>query len=126
MNKLYDQYNNNSSNMSFLTIYVSEAHASDEWPIRTKKELTLKQHKTQNERINVANNFISNFNYKIPTIVDNMNNEFANKYSAWPFRAFIINGKNKNIEWIMIPKYPGYYDWNDIKNQCKIYNKKNV
>ena len=125
MNKLYDQYNN-SSNVTFLTIYVSEAHASDEWPIRTKAELTLKQPKTDKERINVANSFITNFGYKIPTVVDNINDDFTNSYSAWPFRAFMINGKTKEISWIMQPKNPGYYDWADIKAICKYYSKREV
>ena len=51
------------------------------------------------ERISVANSFIKNFGYKIPTVVDNINDDFTNAYSAWPFRAFMININGKTKEY---------------------------
>ena len=44
INRLYDLYNNI---FTFKFIYISEAHASNEWPIRIKKELNILQHKTK-------------------------------------------------------------------------------
>ena len=108
-----------------MYIYI----ASDEWPLRTKKSLLIKQHKTLNERINCANKFINEYKFRLPMYVDNINNDFTNIYSGWPLQAFIIF-KNKFI-WNIKPKKPGYFDLSDIKsfitkytqNTCNKYNK---
>lgn len=38
----------------------------------------------------MANLFISEYNWPIPTYVDSINNDFNNKYAAWPDRAYMI------------------------------------
>ena len=50
--------------------------------------------------------------------IDNMENNFLKIYSAWPAMAIIIN--NEKIIWRMVPKKPGYFDFNDIETalQC--------
>mmetsp|Transcript_50184 Transcript_50184/g.61567 ORF Transcript_50184/g.61567 Transcript_50184/m.61567 type:complete len:124 (-) Transcript_50184:64-435(-) len=118
-------YSNYNSTFNFITIYISEAHASDEWPLRTKKSLLIKQHKTNLDRINVAKGFVNEYGFKLPMYVDTISNDFERTYSAWPLRAFVIL-KNKII-WHLKPKNPGYFDLKDIllfvksfKNQ---YNK---
>ena len=111
---MYKQYN---VLINFVTIYICEAHASDEWPIRNKKELCIKQAKTNKERLNIARNFQKNFNFEIPLYVDDINNNFMNEYSVWPVRAYIIDGKSNKISWIMNPRHPGYYDFKDILKQ---------
>ena len=113
---MYKQYN---EKINFVTIYICEAHACDEWPIRTKTELCIKQHKNINDRILMANKLINDYNFKLPLLIDNMSNEFLNKYSAWPLRAFIIDSTNMKISWILQPKPPGYFDLNDIKTQIQ-------
>ena len=75
--------------MILYRIYIAEAHASDEWPIRTKKELECKQHKNNLERWNAAIKFIKEYNYKIPCLIDSIKNEFETKYCAWPARAYL-------------------------------------
>lgn len=73
----------------FLTIYIIEAHASDEWPLG--KKICIPQHKTLDDRMKVAKNFIEHFDYKIPMVVDPMSNNFNNVFAAWPERYFIIH-----------------------------------
>ena len=108
---MYNQYNDK---INFITIYIREAHACDEWPIRTKEQLCIKQAKNISQRIEMANKLVEQFDYKLPLLIDNMENEFMNKFSAWPLRAFMINGQNSKISWILKPKQPGYYDAEDI------------
>jgi len=108
-------FNAFKNNCDFVCIYINEAHAVDEWPIRTKSELSIKQHKTSNERCLMAKSLINNYNFKMPIYVDTMENQFEQIYAAWPLRAFII--QNSIIQFILEPKFPGYYDFKDLASE---------
>jgi len=73
---------------NFLTVYISEAHAQDEWPLG--KKVCLNQHKTLEERISTAKSFQSDYKYDIPILVDQMDNNFDQKYASWPERFYIL------------------------------------
>jgi len=52
-----------------------------------------KQPKKLEERCNLANKYVQEFDSKIKMVVDNMDNEFQQKFAAWPFRFYgIVNG----------------------------------
>jgi len=74
--------------MHFIAVYVSEAHATDEWPLGNFVSIT--QHKTIEERIEAAKKFVSVLNFKLPVYVDTIDNSFDNVYCAWPDRYYII------------------------------------
>jgi hypothetical protein len=92
-----------------------EAHASDEWPIRTS--LCIPQHKSSEERCDVAKNFIEKYSFQWNTYVDSIQNNFNNKYASWPLRAYVI--ENGCIKFILQPKSPGYYDLSDLATFIK-------
>jgi len=93
MNRLFEL---NSTKLHFIAVYVSEAHAADEWPLGNFA--CVNQHKTIEERVEAAKNFISKFNFKLPVYVDTMENSFDNTYYAWPDRYYIIkDGKMKEF-----------------------------
>jgi len=71
-----------------LVVYISEAHAQDEWPLG--KQVCLNQHKTIEERLKAANDFNEQFHCRLPVLVDTMDNNFDNAYACWPERFFII------------------------------------
>jgi len=96
----------------FVCIYINEAHAVDEWPIRTKSELCIKQHQTLQQRCSVAKSLTNVYNLAIPVYVDTMDNHFQNTYAAWPVRAFII--QDQRVQFILEPKSPGFYDFKDL------------
>jgi len=96
----------------FVCIYINEAHAMDEWPIRTKKELCIKQHQTLQDRCLLATSLTNTYQFAIPVYVDTMENLFQMSYAAWPVRAFIV--KNDKIDFILQPQLPGYYDFRDL------------
>jgi len=96
----------------FVCIYIIEAHAADEWPIRTKTELCIKQPQTLNERCLLAKSLINDYKFAVPLYVDTMENHFEQTYAAWPLRAFIV--QNNHIQFILEPKFPGYYDFQDL------------
>jgi len=97
---------------SFVFVYILEAHAVDEWPIRTKPELCIKQHQTLRDRCAMAKSLIDQFQFQMPVFVDTMDNSFQTTYAAWPLRAFIF--QQSTIQFILEPKCPGYYDLKDL------------
>lgn len=83
--------------INIICIYILEAHFvnKDEngqiiegWPIGS--QYNYPQHKTLNDRISMANKFIQQYDWPIPTFIDTMDNDFNNIYSAWPDRAYLV------------------------------------
>jgi hypothetical protein len=58
------------------------------WPIGSR--FRYPQHKTLEDRIRMANKFIQDYEWNIPLYLDNMDNEFNEKYAAWPDSAYLI------------------------------------
>jgi len=84
----------NSSKMHFIAVYLSEAHAADEWPLGDY--VCINQHKTIEERVAAAKSLISKLGFKIPVYVDTIENSFDDTYYAWPDRYYIVqNGVMK-------------------------------
>jgi len=77
-------------------VYILEAHAHDEWPINSarwspsRKPIVYNQTKTEQARADVARDFVRDFAFEIPVVLDNMQNTFEGTYAAWPLRIFII------------------------------------
>jgi len=89
MNSLQNEF---SEKADFLGVYISEAHAKDEWPLGVK--FCVEQPKTMDVRLLVANNFVRDYGVKLPMLVDTMANEFDTTFAAWPERFYIVqNGK---------------------------------
>ena len=77
----------------FLAVYITEAHAKDEWPCG--KSLSFcDQPKTTEERCELASIAQKKCSFTFPFLVDSIQNEFEQSYSCWPFRFFgYVNGK---------------------------------
>jgi hypothetical protein len=87
----------NELNISF--VYISEAHATDVWPIGRSAGVLNKKHHTIEDRQRCANNFIKEYEFtEIPTYLDNMKNELRDTLAAWPFRFYLIKyNKDSNF-----------------------------
>ena len=85
-------------NVNIVFIYISEAHATDVWPIGLSAGVLNKKHRTIEDRIRCAKNMIDEHNFKIPVYLDNMKNGYRDTYSAWPFR--IYGFKSGKIDYI--------------------------
>jgi hypothetical protein len=70
-NALYKDF---SKSVDFAMIYISEAHAKDEWPLGTK--FSWDQPKTIEERTAIAKKFQEETKYKIPLYVDTIEGSF--------------------------------------------------
>lgn len=83
--------------VNFLTIYIKEAHPTDEWqmPINVTEGVCYKQPTTLKERSLIAKDFIERSRCSIPMALDNMKNEANDLYSAWPERIYVIDENGK-------------------------------
>ena len=96
----YEKYKNK---VNFLTIYTLEAHWVEEkendldgWPIG--HDYRIERHKNIDDRINMSITFIEEFKWNIPTVVDNMNDDFNKLYASWPDAAYVI------LDWVLYYK----------------------
>lgn len=73
--------------VNFLFVYILEAHAEDEWPIK-ELQVEIKQHKCVADRLEAARNFIGEYDlhHCMKIAVDNEDNAFVEQYASWPFR----------------------------------------
>jgi len=103
--------------VNMVGIYISEAHAMDEWPLGNI--VCINQHKTIEERLTVANDFKDNYHFSVPLLVDTMDNQFDSLYASWPERFYIV--RDAKMAFIGIPSTEFGYDRNDIVRWLKGY-----
>ena len=90
-------YNDYKDHADFLTIYVREAHPTDEWQMKSnvKDDVCYAQPKNLEQRLAIANDFVKRFSYPLPFGVDDMSNAANDAYSAWPERLYIIDDSGR-------------------------------
>ena len=88
-------YRMKKNNIGFILIQIDEAH-STAWPKGIPN--TPEPQKTFDERVERANKFVKEENPPFEVLIDSWENEFANKYKAWPDQYYCINGKKRIIE----------------------------
>ncbi|KAK9865006.1 hypothetical protein WJX84_011840 [Apatococcus fuscideae] len=88
---------------AMLAIYITEAHAMDEWPINSARcngdrgPVNVLQPTSDEERCNLARTFCTNFDFKVPMVVDPVSNPFDQEFARWPLRFYILHkGKLAN------------------------------
>lgn len=81
----------------FLSVYVQEAHAQNEWPISSSRAnggrgvVAIDQPQSLKERCAVATRFCDDFHFKLPMMVDSMHNDFDRAYAPWPIRMYVLH-----------------------------------
>jgi len=75
------------NNIQLILIQIDEAH-TDRWPIGLPN--TVKPHKTFQDRIDRANEFVNKWNPPYKVYIDGWNNEFSNKFQAWPDEHYYV------------------------------------
>lgn len=82
-------------NINVILIQIDEAH-SDAWPMAIDHLLNVEStqpHKTFEDRIKRANFFIQKYNPPYPVYIDGFDNDFAEKFRAWPDKYHCIDNK---------------------------------
>lgn len=98
-------YEHLSRKINFIVIYISEAHALDEWPLSHSDKTN--QHKNIQERISAAKQVSHN---SVPLYCDYFGeSSFEGRFAAWPERAFIV--QNNTLKYISQHKVDGTDNW---------------
>jgi hypothetical protein len=88
-------YNDYKDHADFLTVYVREAHPTDEWQMKSnlkdKDDVCYAQPKTLEQRLAIANDFTKRFKFPLPFGIDDMSNAANDAYAAWPERLYVID-----------------------------------
>ena len=93
MGDIVQIYNDYKDHADFLTVYVREAHPTDEWQMKSnvKDDVCYAQPKTLVQRVAIAKDFTTRFKFPLPFGVDDMSNAADNVYAAWPERLYVID-----------------------------------
>jgi len=109
--------------VDFLTIYIQEAHPQDKWPLG--QHVLVNGHTCIEDRIEVAQRFIRETGWKLPMVVDSMENGFMDTFKAHPERFYVIVDCKLGFK-----AYPieAYYLISDMRNWIIEYfnNNKHV
>jgi hypothetical protein len=84
----------NKKNIHFILIQIDEAHSIN-WPTGLKN--TPLPQKNFEERLERANKFVIEDKVPFTVFVDKWENEFANKYKAWPDKYYCLDRDFKII-----------------------------
>lgn len=93
---VYNKYCKGPNNVArMLTIYIEEAHATDEWFFPDAVDVksggaVIAVHKNLSDRIQAAKTFVQNKEFPVEIVVDSMKSEVIDRYFAWPERLYII------------------------------------
>jgi len=86
-----------------------EAHAVDQWKLGDI--VKIPQHKTLQDRIAAAKLFQEENNYRIPLVVDAIDNNFNETFSTWPERGYIIY--QGQMAYVSTVNITGSIDWEE-------------
>ena len=88
--KLYKEYQDRAA---FYFVYIEEAHAHDVWPLASnaKASIVYGTAGSADERTSVANICAKALKVEFPILVDDMANDVADVYTAWPTRLYVID-----------------------------------
>ena len=124
LNNLYFKYKHL---INFISIYIQEAHADNEWPIRTDKQLKINQHCDIDDRIKASKLLIDKYEWKIPLYIDSYpDNEFSTIYNGWPMRVILINNQDMTIDYVaqQIKPYQGFLQFQLFRDLEKMIEMK--
>lgn len=94
--------------MVFVFVYISEAHAADEWPVG--HNVKIDQPKNTEERILVAQRRLADLGVgrEFVLLVDFAEeNNFHSSYACWPFRWYTV-GSGRSLTSVAQPTRSGY------------------
>jgi hypothetical protein len=83
--------------VAFLTIYITEAHPSDVWQMKSniKDNVVFASPKNEDDRANIANICVRKLGIKFPAVLDEFGNSTERSYTGWPDRMYVIDDKGR-------------------------------
>lgn len=79
--------------MSFLVVYVREAHPEEGWILSENRRSGIAVHEptTDAERLLVASQCAANLEMTLPAVIDGIDNAVASAYGGWPDRLYLVD-----------------------------------
>ena len=83
--------------MSFLAVYILEAHPSDVWQMQSniKEKVVFASPKDEEERALVAGACVRKLGIKFPAVLDGFDNTVEKAYTGWPDRIYLIDAQGR-------------------------------
>ena len=83
--------------MSFLVVYITEAHPSDVWQMQSniKDQVVFASPRTEDERASVAGACVRKLGIEIPAVLDEFGNSTEHAYTGWPDRMYVIDANGR-------------------------------
>jgi hypothetical protein len=87
---MYEQY---GDRVQFLMVYIREAHPTDGRQSRANERdgILIKQATTLQERTEVAHKMCIALDFKLPAVIDGLDDAVNDAYSAWPDRLYLVS-----------------------------------
>lgn len=85
------------ASLRWALVYTLEAHATDEWPISSARyepsgrPVSIRQHRSIEERLAAAEGFRGSFDVPFPVVADTLANQFEELFCTWPFRFYLLH-----------------------------------
>lgn len=79
--------------MEFLVVYITEAHPSDVWQMKSNldEKVVFASPRDEDERAAVAGSCVRKLGIKIPALLDEFGNSTESAYTGWPDRLYLID-----------------------------------
>jgi hypothetical protein len=83
--------------VTFLAVYIKEAHPEDGWVLDENREhdIAVVDPTTAEERAGVARACAARLHLQMPTVVDDVDNAVASAYGGWPDRLYLIDAEGR-------------------------------
>jgi len=84
--------------VSFLTVYIREAHPEEGWilPENRRSGVAVDEPQSDEARREVATACATTLRLRMPMVVDAVDNAVASAYGGWPDRLYLV-GRNGRI-----------------------------
>ena len=78
--------------VSFLVVYIREAHPEDGWvlPENRRSGVAVHDPTTEDERRAVATACAARLEVRMPMVVDGIDNAVGSAYGGWPDRLYLV------------------------------------
>ena len=85
--------------MSFLIVYILEAHPSDVWQMQSniKDKVVFASPRNENERGLLAGSCVRKLAIKFPAVLDEFGNSTERAYTGWPERMYLIDTNQRVV-----------------------------
>jgi hypothetical protein len=89
LEELYDRH---GGEVAFFVVYVKEAHPEDGWVLCANRDEEIAVHDptSRDERAAVAEACATRLAIRLPVLVDELDDEVARVYGAWPDRLYLV------------------------------------